>query len=161
MHTYYFISSCICQLPLSSFSQQLIAAAEPAPVEGRAVLCSDSSTACQPATATARLNPLYRQRLGEQMQFVLIYCLLTFLITNAEILAPCRAQSLLGELLIPPSRFQAAMRADPLTAGKCFLCASGSTLSCFLLCNTTGHPRSSKAFVNTPMGKFGLRCRAR
>lgn len=125
------------------------------------MLCSDSSAAGQPATATAGLNPLYRQRLGEQMQFVLIYCLLTFLIANAEILAPRRAQSLLGELLIPPSRFQAVMLADPLTAGKCFLCASGSTATCFLLCNTTGHPRSSKAFGNTAMDRFGLRCRAR
>lgn len=84
------------------------------------MLC-DSRAACQ-STAEARLNPLNRQRLGEQTQFVLICCLLTFLIMNMEILAPCGAQSLLGELLIPPPHCHAVTLTVPLTSGKHFCC---------------------------------------
>lgn len=90
------------------------------PVPGRTVLC-DSRAACQ-STAEARLNPPNRQRLGEQMQFVLICCLLTFLITNTESSVPCREQSLLGELLIPPPHCHAGILTAPLTSGKHFCC---------------------------------------
>lgn len=90
------------------------------PVPGRTVLC-DSRAACQ-STAEARLNPPNRQRLGEQTQFVLICCLLTFLVMNTEILAPRGAQSLLGELLIPSPHCHAVILTVPLTSGKHFCC---------------------------------------
>lgn len=99
---------------------------------------------CQIPTAEARLNPLDKQRPGKQTELGLICCLLTFLIRSTAMVAPCRAQPLLGELFTVTRR---DIHSSPPFRETPLLCAGTSCL--VLPRNTTRHSCSSQTAGNT------------